>query len=103
LFPTPLPQAADYQKLIDKVTTNEIIRGKLLSQDNKLTLMVLALDPSATAPEKLTGVIASVRSTVNKHLEGTGLRGELSGVPVMQLEIRNAIERDRLGNLWRSM
>ena len=30
------------------------------------------------------------------NLAGTGLHGELSGVPVMQLEIRNAIEADRL-------
>ncbi len=29
-------------------------------------------------------------------LEGSGLKAELSGVPVMQLEIRNAVERDRL-------
>ena len=29
-------------------------------------------------------------------LAGTGLTAQLSGVPVMQLEIRNAVERDRL-------
>ena len=95
LFSDPLPQGADYQKLIEKVTGNEIIRGKLLSQDGKLALMVLALDPSAAGPGKLDGVIGDVRKTMNEHLVGTGLKGELSGVPVMQLEIRNAIQRDR--------
>ena len=29
-------------------------------------------------------------------LAGSGLGAELSGVPVMQLEIRDAVERDRL-------
>ena len=29
-------------------------------------------------------------------LAGTGLAAQLAGVPVMQLEIRNAVERDRL-------
>ena len=96
LFPTPLPQGADYQALIQKVTSNEIIRGKILSDDHKLTLMVLALDPAATAPGKLDGVIAEVRKTLAEDLEGSGLHADLSGVPVMQLEIRNAIERDRL-------
>lgn len=48
LFPTPLPQGADYQRLLERVTANEIIRGKLLSPDGKLTLMVLALDPDST-------------------------------------------------------
>ena len=96
LFPYPLPQGAAYQDLIGKVAANEIIRGKLLSSDGKLTLMVLALDPSATASDRLSGVMAEMRKTVAEHLAGTGLKGELSGVPVMQLEIRNAIQRDRL-------
>ena len=96
LFPSPLPQGAEYQALIEKVMANEIIRGKLLSTDGKLALMVLALDPAATAQDRLDGVIAAVRNTLNSHLAGTGLKGDLSGVPVMQLEIRDAIQRDRL-------
>jgi predicted RND superfamily exporter protein len=96
LFPNPLPQGADYQALIKRVTSNEIIRGKMLSDDGKLTLMVLALEPSSTAPDKLGPTIAAVREELKTHLEGTGLKAELSGVPVMQLEIRDAIQRDRL-------
>ena len=96
LFPNPLPQGADYQALIKRVTSNEIIRGKMLSDDGKLTLMVLALEPSSTAPDKLGPTIAAVRQELKTHLEDTGLKAELSGVPVMQLEIRNAIQRDRL-------
>ncbi|HJS61184.1 MAG TPA: MMPL family transporter, partial [Pseudolabrys sp.] len=48
------------------------------------------------APDKLGPTIAAVRQEVKTHLEGTGLKAELSGVPVMQLEIRDAIQRDRL-------
>ena len=95
LFPSPLPTGAEYQDLIKRVTANEIIRGKLLSDDGKLALIVLALNPTA-ATERLSKVIGEVREAVNEHLAGTGLIGELSGVPVMQLETRNAIERDRL-------
>ncbi len=96
LFPTPLPQGAEFQALVQKVQANEIIKDKLLSNDGKLTLMVLALDPAVMAPGQLDGVIASVRKTVNQAVAGTGMRADLSGVPVMQLEIRQAIERDRL-------
>ncbi|HET8543141.1 MAG TPA: MMPL family transporter [Pseudolabrys sp.] len=96
LFPNPLPQGADYQALIKRVTSNEIIKGKMLSDDGKLTLMVLALEPSSTAPDKLGPTIAAVRQEFKNNLEGTGLKAELSGVPVMQLEIRDAIQRDRL-------
>jgi uncharacterized protein len=96
LFPNPLPEGADYQALIKRVTSNEIIRGKMLSDDGKLTLMVLALEPSSTAPDKLGPTIAAIRQELKTNLEGTGLKAELSGVPVMQLEIRNAIQSDRL-------
>jgi len=96
LFPEPLPTGDQFQQLLKRVMANEIIRGKLLSDDGKLTLMVLALDPAQVNGGKLASIIGEVRSTVGKDLEGAGLHTELSGVPVMQLEIRNAIERDRL-------
>jgi predicted RND superfamily exporter protein len=96
LFPNPLPEGADYQALIKRVTANEIIKGKMLSDDGKLTLMVLALEPSSTAPDKLGPTIGAIREALKGNLEGTGLKAELSGVPVMQLEIRNAIQSDRL-------
>ncbi|MGN6571123.1 MAG: efflux RND transporter permease subunit [Pseudolabrys sp.] len=96
LFPQTLPTGADYDALVHRVLTNEIIRGKLISEDGKLALFVLALDPEAVDNGKLAKIIGDVRSTVHDDLGGAGLRTELSGVPVMQLEIRNAIERDRL-------
>ena len=96
LFPDPLPQGSEYQALVDRVMANEIIRDKMLSPDGKLTLMVLALEPSATGPDRLNKVVDEVRKEVKDNLAGTGLKGELSGVPVMQHEIRNAIQRDRL-------
>ncbi len=37
-----------------------------------------------------------MRTAVAQNLEGSGLKAELSGVPVMRLEIRNAVERDQL-------
>ncbi|MGA9421350.1 MAG: MMPL family transporter, partial [Rhodanobacteraceae bacterium] len=96
LFPTPLPEGEAYKQLIDQVMSNEIIHGKMLSEDGKLALFVLALDPAVMSENKLPGVIGEVRKTVNESVDGTGLRAQLSGVPVMQLEIRNAIQRDRL-------
>jgi uncharacterized protein len=46
LFPDQLPEGAAYDAMINRVMGNEIIRGKLLSTDGELTLVVLALDPS---------------------------------------------------------
>lgn len=96
LFPEELPQGADYQKLIGRVMENDLIRGKLLSDDGTLALVVLALDPQVTENTKLDSVVAEIRKTMADDLQGADLTSELSGVPVMQLEIRNAVERDRL-------
>ncbi len=96
LFPDPLPEGAEYQTLINRVMSNEIIHDKMLSPDGKLTLMVLALDPTAIGPDSLNKIVDEVRNEVKTQLAGTGLKGELSGVPVMQHEIRKAIQTDRL-------
>ncbi|HEX2654836.1 MAG TPA: MMPL family transporter, partial [Xanthobacteraceae bacterium] len=96
LFPAELPEGKDYARLIDRVRSNEIIRGKLLSEDGELALVVLALDPAIVGAKGLSDVVGEIRKTVNEDMGGTGLKVQLSGVPVMQLEIRNAVERDRL-------
>ena len=96
LFPEDLPEGAEYQKLIERVKENEIIRGKLLSLDGQLALVVLALDPNVAEGNGLGHVVGEIRKTMTEDLAGSGLAAQLSGVPVMQLEIRNAVERDRL-------
>jgi predicted RND superfamily exporter protein len=96
LFPEPLPEGKDYDALVQKVLTNEIIRGKLIAEDGTLALVVLALDPAASSGNGLSKVIGDIRKTVAEDVGDTGLRAQLSGVPVMQLDIRNAMERDRV-------
>jgi uncharacterized protein len=96
LFPDPLPEGKAYDALVQKVLSNEIIRGKLLSEDGELALIVLALDPSAATGNGLSNLVTEIRKTVTEYLAGTDLKGELSGVPVMQLDIRKAMERDRV-------
>jgi len=94
LFPPELPEGAAYGKFIETVKANEIIRGKLLSEDGTLALVVMSLEPEVVASNKLKKVIGEIRKIMADDLAGSGLNAQLSGVPVMQLEIRNAVERD---------
>jgi uncharacterized protein len=96
LFPEKLPEGTEYDALIKRVMENEIIRGKLLSEDGQLALIVLALDPAVVASSGLREVIGEVQKTIKDDLADSGLTARLSGVPTMQLEMRNALERDRL-------
>ena len=96
LFPEPLPTGSAYDALIQRVMSNQIVHGKLLSDNGRLTLILLALDPNVVESSRLAGVVGDVQKTVDADLAGTGLATQLTGVPVMQLEIRQAIERDRV-------
>jgi predicted RND superfamily exporter protein len=96
LFPEILPKAAAYQELVKRVRSNEIIRGKLLSNDGKLALIVLALKPEVVGSNALGRVIGEIRQTLREDLAGSGVHAELTGVPVIQHELRNAVERDRM-------
>src|SRR6201746_2417023 len=73
LFPSELPQGADYDKFIETVKSNEIIRGKLLSEDGTLALVVLSLEPEVVASNKLTKVVGDIRKAMTEDLNGSGL------------------------------
>lgn len=96
LVPDQLPHGEAYQKLVSRITSNEIVRGKLLSTDGDLALVVLALDPHAAQGGRVAAIVHDIRTTAASDLAGTGLKASLTGVPVMQLEIRQALERDRV-------
>ena len=96
LFPEPLPEGSGYHELVDRVKGNEIIRGKLLSEDGRLAVVILSLEPSVVDGGNLDGVVTDIRRTAAEDLQGSGLVTELTGVPVMQLEMRHALERDRI-------
>src|SRR4030088_308189 len=60
LFPEQLPEGAEYDRLIQRVMNNEIIRVMLLSEAVHLALIVLALDPAVVESSRLRDVIADI-------------------------------------------
>jgi uncharacterized protein len=59
-------------------------------------LAVLALDRAAVQEQGAKQVIGSISEILRKELAPVGLKSHLTGAPVMQLEIRNAVERDQI-------
>lgn len=97
VVPDQLPEdPAAYAEVIHRLTDNDIVRGKFLSGDGELALMVIALDRAVVQERSAKTVIGGIKETVDRELQGSGLAAKLTGAPVMQLEIRNAVERDRL-------
>jgi predicted RND superfamily exporter protein len=96
IVPDELPEGAAYDEIIAKLKANEIVAGKFLSNDGELALAVLALDRKAVAEQGAKQIIGSINKTLAKELAPVGLKSHLTGAPVMQLEIRNAVERDQI-------
>ena len=97
IVPDDLPQdEAAYAAMIAALKGNDIVKGKFLSDDGTLALLVLSLDRKAIEEQGAKAIIGGIKQTAEKELAGTGLVVKLTGAPVMQLEIRNAVERDRL-------
>jgi predicted RND superfamily exporter protein len=96
VVPDDLPEGEAYDALIARLRANEIVSGKFLSEDGQLALMVVALDRKVVEQETPHVVIGNISAAVAGELKGSGLTFKLTGAPVMQLEIRNAVERDRL-------
>lgn len=96
IVPDELPNGADYDAMIAALKSNDIVEGKFLSEDGTLALIIIALDRNVVGEKTARVVIGEINAAVEEMLAGTGLTAKLTGAPVMQLEIRNAVERDQL-------
>ena len=97
IVPDELPDDAQaYADIISQLRSNEIVSGKFLSPDGELALAVIALDRKAVEEQSAKVIIGGIADQLKKELAPVGLKSHLTGAPVMQLEIRNAVERDQI-------
>lgn len=96
VVPDTFPDGAAYDLMLKNLRENEIVSGKFLSNDGTLALGVIALDRQGVEEFGLKKVVTGIKEAVEKEVKPHGLSVQLTGAPVMQVEIRNAVERDRL-------
>jgi predicted RND superfamily exporter protein len=96
IVPDELPEGAAFDALMASLKSNDIVKGKFLSDDGTLALIVIALDRAVVTEKTPKVAIGEIKQAADEQLQGSGLSARLTGAPVMQLEIRNAVERDRL-------
>ena len=96
IVPDELPDGPEYDAIIKQMRDNDIVKGKFLSPDGELALAVIALDRKAVQKQGAKEIIGGINKQLEDELKPVGLKSHLTGAPVMQLEIRNAVERDQL-------
>lgn len=96
IVPDELPEGPAFDHILAALKSNDIVKGKFLSEDGQLALIVLSLNREVVAEKSAKEVIGDIEQTAKQDLEAAGLSVKLAGAPVMQLEIRNAVERDQI-------
>ena len=97
IVPDELPEDdAALSDMVQRLKSNDIVKGKFLSDDGQLALIVISLDRAAVQELGSRTVIEGLRKLAEEQFAGTNISIKLTGAPVMQLEIRNAVEKDRL-------
>ncbi|HFB2048193.1 MAG: MMPL family transporter [Hyphomicrobiaceae bacterium] len=97
IVPNKLPDdETEFQNIVVNLRSNEVVKGKFLSDDGQLALIVMSLKRDVVAERGAKEIIDNIRRTASAALSDTELTVQFTGAPVMQLEIRSAVERDQL-------
>src|SRR5262245_3560912 len=83
IVPDDLPDDPEsYAQVLDTLKSNDIVKGKFLSDDGQLTLIVISLDRAVVAEKSAKTVIGGIKETVKAALKDSGLTIKLTGAPV---------------------
>ena len=100
MIPDEMPQGEAFTALMERVASHPLLQGRFLSlpkgDEPALTVLVVSLNKQALSYHGLDPALNAVQATIDEVLAGSGLKTTLSGAPVMQREIRDAIRRDRI-------
>ncbi len=99
LFPDELPDANRLPALVEEALDHPFIKDSLLARRGKnggIALIIVSLDQAAVAAQGLEAVVGIVDRSVHTSIGSAPIRTRITGVPALQMEIREAIRRDRV-------
>lgn len=99
MFPADLPEGEEFDALMKRALEHPLIGDKLLSkrdENGQLALLVISIDPKVSGNSGLKRAIEEIEQLAHEVIDPTGMTVRLAGAPVMQLEVRTALKRDRL-------
>jgi len=95
VVPGRLAEVEDLGALASELQHHPLVRGKLLSADSRVTLMVLALGDERRELAEIGALVGEVRAIAEQAVEGSGLEVGLTGFPAMRVAIIGALKRDQ--------
>lgn len=99
VLPPELPEGKAFDALMTRVLAHPLIGGQLMSkpdEDSQFTLLIASLRPETSRTKGLFEPLREIKAITRKIIEPAGLSAQFAGVPVMQVEIDEAMLRDRI-------
>ena len=96
LFPLDLAAIGDLEALRDRVATHPLVRGKLLSRDAKLALVLVTLGDGAADLDVVRGAIAEISAAAETSLTPAGLSSSVTGFPAIRSTVVGILTHDQL-------
>ena len=95
LFPLDLESVPNFEDLKEQVRSHPLVSKKLLSNDNSLTLFVVALEELKNGVTGQKAAISEIRSVADEILSDPSFKISLTGLSVMRVEIIGSLIRDQ--------
>lgn len=95
VFPLEITADTDMEALRKAVQEHPLVAGKLISDDSKRTLVVVAFSDKERSVDELEKAMQKVEETAKPILEEGGLTFQTTGVAAMRVEIIGALARDQ--------
>lgn len=96
LIPAVLPETYDPEILKAQLLGHPLIADKLLADDATLVLLVVSLDGALNDIEQLSAMFQEIKRLRGEVLDSARISMALTGMPVMRIEIIDALRRDQL-------
>ena len=87
--------AAESALVRQKVDDQPLLEGNLISQDRRLTALVLHLDPERKDIDHVTAVVNRVQALVDQSAVPAGYEAFLGGLPAMRVAIVEGLKSDQ--------
>ena len=94
VFPPDLNEVEQLSELREDVLRHPHVSGKLLSEDVRTSLIIVAID-SQPDIENLRRIASDLQKTTNDVLAGSDLKAQFTGVAFLRIEIVAALIRDQ--------
>ncbi len=85
-----------WQRTFADVPTHTMIAGHLLSVDHKTSLMAVKLKGTNLSVDLVRARLDAMRQSLNETLCDSSVTGELTGIPVLRVEIVSAVTFDQV-------